>query len=390
MKKIAFVFFITISTFILAQDGIQFQNLTFKEILSKAKAEKKLVFLDAYAAWCGPCKLMDKNVFTLKTVGDYYNANFINAKIDMEKGEGRDIAKKYSVYSYPTYLFLNGDGEVVAKNLGYMEENEFISAGKDANNPNNRGLSMKQRLEKGEKDPAFLMNIIRTNANTDFDLAKKASQLYFENRKKDEPLSQDEIRILFYFTKSVDDPQYKFLTSQKAEILKMVPEAEYNQFNNQLQLMKIMENAVDKKTNALNEKYFLEKATPILGQEEASNKLNQLKLAYYEQTGNFVEFEKTALEYYKNADQFDPNELLKAAWIFSDSITNPKSLNKAVEWAQKSVMRGETAENTYILAKLYLAVGKKDLAKGYAELSKNITTQSKKDSTLIDEFLKNF
>src|SRR6218665_412054 len=121
MYKISFLLLLVVFQSGFSQQSIKFEDSDFATILSKAKAEKKLVFLDAYAAWCGPCKLMDKNVFTLKTVGDYYNANFINAKIDMEKGEGRDIAKKYSVYSYPTYLFLNGDGEVVAKNLGYME-----------------------------------------------------------------------------------------------------------------------------------------------------------------------------------------------------------------------------------------------------------------------------
>jgi thioredoxin-related protein len=63
--------------------------------------------------------MMERNVFTQKSVGDYFNANFVNARFDMEKGEGRDIAVKYGVRSYPTYLFLNGDGELVSQNFGY-------------------------------------------------------------------------------------------------------------------------------------------------------------------------------------------------------------------------------------------------------------------------------
>src|SRR5690606_35070236 len=95
-----------------------------------------------------------------------------------------------------------------------------------------------------------------------------------------------------------------------------------------------------------------------------------------------------ALDYYKNSDAFDPNELLRAAWIFADHVKTPSSLKKATEWAEKSVMRSETSENTYILAKLYHLTGNKEMAKNYAEMSKNMAVQGNKDSQLADELLK--
>ena len=75
--------------------GISFFNGTLKEAIAKAKAENKFVFFDAYASWCGPCKAMDKEVFTDKTVADYLNAKFVSIRIDMEKGEGPVLAKNY-------------------------------------------------------------------------------------------------------------------------------------------------------------------------------------------------------------------------------------------------------------------------------------------------------
>ncbi|WP_228376947.1 thioredoxin family protein [Chryseobacterium vrystaatense] len=137
MKKLAIFSSLFIGALALAQ-GIKFEDGSFTAILAKAKKENKLVFVDAYASWCGPCKLMVKNIFPLQTVGDFYNSHFVNAKIDMEKGEGIDLAKKYNVKAFPTYLFINGDGEEVHRKLGYVEEKDFIQFAKDAENLNKR------------------------------------------------------------------------------------------------------------------------------------------------------------------------------------------------------------------------------------------------------------
>ena len=106
--------------------GIKFEKGTFAEILAKAKAQKKLVFMDVYASWCGPCKRMAAEVFTQKKVGDYFNATFVNAKFDAEVGEGRTIAARYGVNAYPTFLLLNGDGKLVGKMVGGSPADEFI------------------------------------------------------------------------------------------------------------------------------------------------------------------------------------------------------------------------------------------------------------------------
>ncbi|WP_261511256.1 thioredoxin family protein [Chryseobacterium paludis] len=388
MKKLISGFFVFLTVILFAQESIQFQDLPFKDLVAKAKKENKIIFIDAYASWCGPCKLMEKNVFTKKSVGDYYNANFVNARFDMEKGEGREIAAKYGVRSYPTYLFLNGDGELVSQNLGYMEESIFLTMAQDINSPNNKKGSLKDRFANGEKDPEFLINIMKLNSTSDFDFAKKASERYFENKKKTEELSKDDIGFLLFFLKSVEDPNYKIFTSRKADIIKYLPEETYKEFDHQLILSKIVVQSIDEKNKRINEDYFLKTAEPLVGKYDAEVKLNQTKLSYYEQNANYPEYEKAALEYYKNSDSFEPNQLLKAAWIFSEHIKNTSSLKKAVEWAEKSVMRGETSENTFILAKLYFLTGNNDMAKTYAEMSKNMATQANKDATLAEGLLK--
>lgn len=114
-----------------ADAGIQFKNISFEQALKEAKASNKLIFMDAYTVWCGPCKYMTSNVFPDAKVGKLYNAKFINLKMDMEKGEGPALASKYQVRAYPTLFFIDGDGKVVKKVLGAQTTQKMIQIGNE-------------------------------------------------------------------------------------------------------------------------------------------------------------------------------------------------------------------------------------------------------------------
>ncbi len=150
MKKvlIAFVLFILLNINYAQNFEIKFYHENWKQVLEEAKKEKKLIFLDAFAVWCGPCKYMAKVVFKNDTVAHFYNANFVNAKFDMEKGEGLELAKKYQVRVYPTLLYLNSDGEVVHRFAGSMEPKDFIKEGELVLN----GKHLKYYQSEFEKD----------------------------------------------------------------------------------------------------------------------------------------------------------------------------------------------------------------------------------------------
>ena len=99
----------------IAQEGTNFEDLTFQEALAKAKTTGKKLFIDCYTKTCGPCKYMVKFIFPLKECGEYFNKNYICIMKDMQEGEGIDIAQKYNVQIYPTYLFINHDGSLYCR-----------------------------------------------------------------------------------------------------------------------------------------------------------------------------------------------------------------------------------------------------------------------------------
>lgn len=113
-----------------AATGIQFTEGAWSKILEKAKKEKKIIFFDAYASWCGPCKQLQKYVFTRQDVGDFFNQNFVNVKKDMEEGEGPMLASVYPLDAYPTLFFIDGNGKIIKKFVGGLAPEDLIQLGK--------------------------------------------------------------------------------------------------------------------------------------------------------------------------------------------------------------------------------------------------------------------
>jgi thioredoxin 1 len=107
--------------------GIKFFNGSLMEAKLKAKAEGKFIFMDAYASWCGPCKMMQKNTFPDPLVGKVFNEKFVSVAYDMEVGEGLALSAEYPVQAYPTLFFLDADGKVISSELGFRDAAGLIN-----------------------------------------------------------------------------------------------------------------------------------------------------------------------------------------------------------------------------------------------------------------------
>ena len=106
--------------------GIEFQPLTFDAAIAKGKASHKIVFIDAYATWCGPCKQLSKKTFVDKKVAELFNAKFVNVKMDVDQAEGKKFAEKFEINSIPTLLFFDENGKLLKQVKGFHTPNELI------------------------------------------------------------------------------------------------------------------------------------------------------------------------------------------------------------------------------------------------------------------------
>jgi len=111
---------------------INFIEDAWPEALKQAAAQKKYIFVDAYATWCGPCKMLKATTFKNNKAAEFFNKNFINIAIDMEKGMGPQLAARWRLQAYPTLIVFDDKGKPVLGTMGYMGAKDLIKFGEQA------------------------------------------------------------------------------------------------------------------------------------------------------------------------------------------------------------------------------------------------------------------
>ena len=143
------------------QSQVVFEETGIKAVFQKAREENKLVFMDCYTTWCGPCKQMVEKVFPDEELGKYMNEKFVCLQIEVEKeGWQKEVAERYNVTVLPTLVFFKLDGTVVARLAGAREKAELLNAAKVARGEE---LSFEKLYDraKSKKDLADMQNLLK-------------------------------------------------------------------------------------------------------------------------------------------------------------------------------------------------------------------------------------
>jgi thiol-disulfide isomerase/thioredoxin len=244
------------STLHLRADGIQFEKGSWKEITAKAAKENKMIYLDVYTTWCGPCKQMAKKYFPQEKAGKLFNTNFINVSTDAEKGEGLELAKKYGVTAYPTNLFLHPKTlEVVYQVAGCPADlHGFLQYGEIALKEYNDPMSIadyKKKFDQGKYDVAFIQEYIqklnRRNESND-----QAMDAFLDKFSKKED-SADVVRFVYTNNKSLTNKGFDFLMKDKKRVIHFGIEEEYQEYADRL-----LYDAIEWALRSKNEDYFIQ------------------------------------------------------------------------------------------------------------------------------------
>lgn len=351
----------TTQSYLYAQNGIKFQKTEWSNVLQKAQEENKLIFMDAYTTWCAPCKLMVKDVFPDKKVADFYNQNFVNYTIDMEKGEGPDLAKKYKVTQYPTLLFIAADGTIVHRAAGFHDPEQFVALGIDALDPSKQLASLERRFANGERDPEFLKSYTVLRAASYDGSHVPVAEAYLRSQKELDTEANRE--FIYQYIVGADSELFDHLTQNIDDYIKQFGEDNVREKVQTIVYDAIAQKSTEDKKVPLSEvKALYEKAYP----DKAKQLVSEYKIGYYRSLGDRKNFAKSAIKHYKKFPTDDAMELNEIAWTFYTVIDKKKYLKKAVKLAQKSAELDPAFYNHETLAALYFKLGKKEAAKNAA------------------------
>lgn len=364
--------------------GIQFTHEPFSAILAKAKTENKLVFLDAYTTWCGPCKWMAKSIFVKPEVGSFFNTRFVNAKIDMEKGEGIELARRFQVEAYPTLLFLNGEGEVVHRSLGAREADGLIQLGTIALDPQKNLAGLKKAFWKDSTAFAPAYAYLSALKDAEASGQKEVFDTYFRHQPENQWMERANWRMLHDFIQSRKNPLFQYMVQHRAEY-----ESRYGKDSVGSKIRDVLfaalENAASQQNPALWEEVKAE-----IEQQNLPGAKRAIALTYAQLPGEDMDEVRKRMMLFAKEFTFDePGELAYWSMAFLEGATDKAQLKQAEQWSAKAASM--VPDNYTILdtwAHLLEKTGNKVKAKDVANRALKAGKQSGDDVSSTQELLK--
>ena len=412
--------------------GIIFLQDDWQNVLIQAKAQKKLIFVDIYTAWCGPCKEMDKKTFTDISVGDKFNATFINYKVDAEKGFGVTLAKRYNVTSYPTCLFVDPSENLIYKQEGLLRVADLL---KEADMVMNNQVKAKplyaldKLYEDGNRDTEFLTEYIAIRSLYDRIDNRDLVEEYVKSLTKIQYSADKTLRIIVNNGFKIDGKAFDVLLKfrEKAESLFEGGVEKVNRSFSQ-SINEVFDVALKTKNQTLfdsalaaNLKTLPNTADRVNGKNKLAfylamkdvNKFSEAAEQYLDQYVMFVqvesirkqdlwEYEKIMQNYklgirdsvgagaamYHNLKLNAKNtmarltsaELNDVVKAFNDQVEDKAKLHKAIEWAKRSLELVETPDAYHSYAQLILKLGDKQMAMDIEQKAYDIAIREKIDT----------
>jgi len=392
--------------------GVQFETTSYDKVVDKARDNHKLIFVDVYADWCAPCKMMDKQTFPDSIAGAYMNEHFVSYKANYKSPTGSMLARKHGVSSFPTYLFIDPKGNLIYKARGFMKPERLINEAKVASNPGvyNKFQLFKKKFNSGNRDPEMLQEYLILGAERYKMPSDEVYLAYYKALDLMDKQDEGVLKILARYLPYVDIPAYEL---SKAYVSGLDSTKVFKG-----EIIENMINAVDRTVQKNCEEkpgeildQIMQKHAEILklkspdSEEENQKKTALIELDYMECGGHWKDYATFAGKYAssfiisperKHRDttveksleevQVDQEDAQTLAHFASNVEQNAKNVNHyadAIEWIDQAIAWNNIPEYHGIKAYLFKRQGRKgeaiDVARRALEKARKIKSPYAKE-----------
>lgn len=200
------------------------------EVFKKAKANGQLLFVDAYTDWCGYCHKLDKEVYTEASVISYFEENFVNVKFDAESEFGYQLAEFYAINSYPTLLFLTSEGTLFQRIEGFAPAPALKAYAKQVMDEWGQLPLLEGAYDNGKLERESYLELINILERTKPEKAEMVATAYAATFTAEDYLDVQNIWFLTRFENGLNSAHYKYITTNKAEMIKAHGQSEFNDY----------------------------------------------------------------------------------------------------------------------------------------------------------------
>jgi len=320
--------------------GIEFFEGSWEETLAKAKEENKLIFVDAYTSWCGPCKKMAKQTFTNEKVGKEFNAKYVNQKMDMEADENSSFISKYPVRAYPTLFFINGEGEIVHTSVGFQDVNGLLGFSAAAEKKDDRSVNFVEGYEAGNRDYQFVLDYVAA-LNKVGKPSLKISNDYLKSKPQ---ISEKELAsFLLEAAVESDSKIFDQLIANKKAAINEIGEEKFKE-KVKRSCLKTVQKAVEFEVVDLVDE-AIEKFGNQHNKNEKKEFAYQARMEYFRASGLTDDYVSQAKEYFKKVAKKDNTKLQKLIEEVYKSKNNPVAKILLMDIGKQMVKNEDSWEN---------------------------------------------
>ena len=375
MKKLFLIFLLLPFIGTAQVKGTHFEHgLSWQQVKDKAKKENKYLLVDCFTTWCGPCKYMASTIFPQEKVGEFFNKNFVNVKVQFDQtkndseevkswyADAQSMSKEFKINAYPTFLIFSPQGKLVHRIVGGGEADEFIAKAKMALNPETQYYTLLKKSESGNAVPETLKQLaVSAEAAYDEENSAKFASAYMATQK--DLYTKENLEFVSKYTRSSQSKGFELMLKDPEKVDAVLGKGKSNEI---LSAVVLEENIYPglRKPNA-NIDSLIAATQAKYPTVDISKTTELIKIQVFHAEKKWDKFQPALLSYMKKYGAEVRADMLNFfAWAVFENCKDTDCITEALSWSKRSVDETQTKEPAYLdtYANLLYKLGKKDQA----------------------------